>query len=195
MGSIRRLPSSQKGASWRRAFRNLTFVQGDGRALPLESGSFDVAVFHTTLCHVPGPELALAEAYRVLGAGGWLAVFDGDYATTTCASGDHDPLQACVEACVENLVYDRWLVRRLPKLVQDSGFELVRFRSHGYAEAPSSDGYMLAIIDRGADALVASGRIGAVLAETLKAEARRRSAAGEFFGHIAYGSVIARKPE
>jgi ubiquinone/menaquinone biosynthesis C-methylase UbiE len=184
-----------KGRELAQGIPNLAFVQGDGRALPLESGSFDVAVFHTTLCHVPGPELALAEAHRVLAAGGWLAVFDGDYATTTCASGDHDPLQACVEACVESLVYDRWLVRRLPKLVRDSGFELVRFRSHGYAEAPSSQGYMLAIIDRGADALVASERIGAVLAETLKAEARRRSAAGEFFGHIAYGSVIARKPE
>ena len=184
-----------KGRELARSIPNLAFVEGDGRALPLESDSFDVAVFHTTLCHVPEPELALAEAYRVLGAGGWLAVFDGDYATATCASGDHDPLQACVEACVENLVYDRWLVRRLPKLVQDSGFELVRFRSHGYAEAPSSQGYMLAIIDRGADALLASGRIGVVLAETLKAEARRRSAAGEFFGHIAYASLIARKPE
>ena len=42
-----------------------------------------MVVFHTTLCHVPGPELALTEASRVLVAGGLLAVFDGDYATTT----------------------------------------------------------------------------------------------------------------
>jgi ubiquinone/menaquinone biosynthesis C-methylase UbiE len=183
-----------KGRELARDIPNLLFVEGDGRALPLEPGSFDVAVFHTTLCHVPGPELALTEAYRVLGAGGWLAVFDGDYATTTCASGDDDPLQACIEACVATLVHDRWLVRRLAKLVQDSGFEVVRFRSHGYAETPSSHGYMLAIIDRGADALLASGRIGVGVAESLKAEARRRSEAGEFFGHIAYASLIARKP-
>jgi hypothetical protein len=146
------------------------------------------------LCHVPGPELALAEALRVLADGGQLAVFDGDYATTTCACGDFDPLQACAEACVDDLVHDRWLVRRLPRLVRGAGFELGRFRSHSYMEAPSSDGYMFAIIDRGADALRASGRITLEAASMLKAEARRRSDAGEFFGHIAYASLIAQKP-
>jgi SAM-dependent methyltransferase len=53
-----------------------------------------VVVFHTILCHVPGPHLALAEAARVLRPGGWLAVFDGDYATTTLALHPSDPLQA-----------------------------------------------------------------------------------------------------
>ena len=182
-----------KGRELARDLPNLTFIEGDARALPLDDKSFDVVVFHTTLCHVPGPELALAEASRVLGRGGLLAVFDGDYATTTCACGDFDPLQACAEACVEYLVHDRWLVRRLPRLVRAAGFDLGRFRSHSYMEAPSSDGYMFAIVDRGADALLASGRITLEAADALKAEARRRSDAGEFFGHIAYASLIATK--
>jgi arsenite methyltransferase len=122
-------------------------------------------------------------------------VFDGDYATTTCACGDFDPLQACADAVVDFLVHDRWLMRRLPKLVRDGGFELVRFRSHGYVEAPSSAGYMLMLVNRGAEALLTAGRVPAETAEGLKAEARRRSEAGEFFGHIAYGSLIARRPE
>ena len=141
----------------------------------------------------PGPEIALTEASRVLVAGGLLAVFDGDYATSTCACGDFDPLQACAEACVDYLVHDRWLIRRLPKLVRAAEFELRRFRGHSYMEAPSSEGYMLAIVDRGADALLASGRIALETANALKAEARRRSDAGEFFGHIAYASLIAQK--
>jgi ubiquinone/menaquinone biosynthesis C-methylase UbiE len=182
-----------KGRELARDLANLTFVEGDARALPFEPGSFEVVVFHTTLCHIPGPGLALTEALRVLGDGGWLGVFDGDYATATVACGDFDPLQACVEACVDSLVHDRWLVRRLPRLVQASGFELERFRSHSYTEAPSSGGYMLAIIDRGADALLADGRVSPEGAEALKAEARRRSDAGEFFGHIAYASLVARK--
>jgi ubiquinone/menaquinone biosynthesis C-methylase UbiE len=182
-----------KGRELARDVPNLSFVEGDGRSLPLDDNSVDVVVFHTTLCHVPGPELALAEAFRVLGDGGILAVFDGDYATTTCACGDFDPLQACAEACIDYLVHDRWLVRRLPKLVRDTGFELMGFRSHSYTEAPSSGGYMFAIVDRGADALLATGRIGFDAANALKAEARRRSDAGEFFGHIAYGSLVAQK--
>ena len=49
-------------------------------------------------------------------------------------------------------------------------------------EAPSSDGYMFALIDRGADALLASGRITLEVSNALKAEARRRLDALEFFG-------------
>jgi ubiquinone/menaquinone biosynthesis C-methylase UbiE len=181
-----------KGRALAQHLPNLTFVEGDARSLPLEDGSFDVVVFHTTLCHVPRPELALAEARRVLRTGGWLGIFDGDYATATCAGGASDPLQACVEACVDYLVYDRWLVRRLPRLVPEAGFQLLRFRGYSYVEAPASEGYMFSIVDRGAEALLDTGRIGVDVAEAVKAEARRHSEAGEFFGHIAYASLIAR---
>ena len=172
---------------------NLGFVEADGRSLPLADESFEVVVFHTTLCHVPEPERALAEARRVLRPGGTLAVFDGDYVTTTCANGDFDPLQACVEAAVDFLVHDRWLVRRLLRLVESAGFEPGRLRSHGYVEAPRA-GYMLALVERGAEALQAAGRVGAETAAALQEEARRRSDAGEFFGHIAYASLLARRP-
>jgi SAM-dependent methyltransferase len=70
------------------AHENLSFAEGDARSLPLDDRSFDAVVFHTTLCHVPESERALAEAYRVLAPGGRLVVFDGDYATTTVALGD-----------------------------------------------------------------------------------------------------------
>jgi ubiquinone/menaquinone biosynthesis C-methylase UbiE len=185
----------EKGRELARDIPKLSFVEGDARDLPFEAGSFDVVVFHTTLCHIPGAELALGEAARVLRDAGFLAVFDGDYATVTCASGAFDPLQACIEAAVASMVHDRWLVRRLPMLVRAAGFEPGRFRSHGYLEAPSSDGYMLAVIDRGADALLAGGRVTSEAADALKTEARRRSEAGEFFGHISYASLIARKAD
>jgi hypothetical protein len=42
--------------------------------------------------------------------------------------------------------------------------------------------------------LHASGTIGGELAAALKAEARRRAGGGEFFGHIAYVSLIGRRP-
>jgi SAM-dependent methyltransferase len=170
---------------------NVEFAEGDARALPFEDEGFDAVVFDSTLTHVPRPEEALAEAARVLRAGGRLAVFDGDYATTTVALGDHDPLQTCVDAMMAGSVHDRWLVRRLPALVAGAGLELVAFRSHGYLE--DGAGYMLTVIDRGADLLAAAGRIGAATAAALKAEARGRVEAGSFFGHIAYASLVASK--
>ncbi len=172
----------------------VAFRQADARSLPFAEAEFDVVVFDSTLCHVPDPERALSEAFRVLRPGAWLAAFDGDYATTTVALGDQDPLQACADAMKAGSVHDRWLVRRLSTLVRDRGFEVARFRSHGYAEGAGSAGYMLTVVARGADLLRASGRIGEEAAAALKAEAQRRVEAGTFFGHIAYGSLVARKP-
>jgi ubiquinone/menaquinone biosynthesis C-methylase UbiE len=171
---------------------NLAYVVGNGTALPYDDGAFDAVVFHTVLSHIPDAAGALAEAARVTDAGGALAVFDGDYATTTVALGDHDALQVCVDAAVAALVHDPYLVRRLGTLVRAAGWEVARLRSHGYV-ANEDPGYILTLIDRGADTLVAAGELGEAVAEALKAEARRRVTAGEFFGHIAYASLIASR--
>jgi hypothetical protein len=92
-----------------------------------------------------------------------------------------------------NSVNDRWIMRRSPALVRACGFEPAKFRSYGFAETHGG-AYMLSVIDRGADILGSSGRIGADFAQALKSEARRRVEQGTFFGHIAYASLIARKP-
>lgn len=53
---------------------------------------------------------------------------------------------------------------------------------------------MLTWIDRGADVLLQNGCIGSATAAAIKAEAKRRSDDGAWFGHIAFACVIARKP-
>jgi ubiquinone/menaquinone biosynthesis C-methylase UbiE len=172
---------------------NVSFVEGDARELPLEDASFDVVILHTTLCHVPEPERAVREARRVLrsNGNGWLAIFDGDYATTTVATGTADPLQSCAEAWVASSVHDPWLMRRAPEMARAAGFAEGQLRSHGYVEGPSG-GYMLTIIERGIAALLAQGRIGDATADALRAEAQRRSETKRFFGHIAYASLVVR---
>ncbi len=171
----------------------ISFQEADGRSLPFESGTFEAVVFHTTLCHVPEPEAMLREGVRVLVPGGCLAIFEGDYATATLATSTGDPLDACAQAFREHFVHDAWLVRRLPRLLAAAGVNAQPARSHGYVEAPTP-GFMLSSwVDLGADALAASGRIGAEMAGAFKVEARRRAASGQYFAHIAYMSVVARK--
>jgi SAM-dependent methyltransferase len=124
-------------------------------------------------------------------AAGWPSI-DGDYAATTVSVGPADPLQACADAWIGASVHDPWLIRRLPGLLQAAGFTLVGMRSHGYVETRDAR-YTPTIIDRGAAALAAEGRIGGQAAAALKAEARRRITAGQFFGHIAYASLVATR--
>jgi ubiquinone/menaquinone biosynthesis C-methylase UbiE len=172
---------------------HVSFQECDGRSLPFDGAMFDIVTSDSTLSHVPGPERAIGEAFRVVRAGGCLAVFDGDYATTTVALADHDPLQVCVDAMMANSVTDRRIMRRVTNLVAACGFEVVSFRSFGFAET-GEDGYMLTVVDRGADILCSQGHIGKDTAAALKEEARSRLRAGRFFGHIAYAGLVARKP-
>lgn len=183
-----------KAAELAQAVQNASFETGDARSLRFPDESFDVAVAHTVLCHVPEPPRVLAEAFRVTRPGGWLAVFDGDYPTTTVALGSFDPLQTCVDEMVHGWVHNLWIARSLPALVRSAGFEVVSFRSHGYLQN-SNPTYIMTLVERGADLLTSSGRIGRDAAAAIKAEARRRVEAGDFFGHIVYVSLIGRKPQ
>ncbi|MDJ0947269.1 MAG: methyltransferase domain-containing protein [Kiloniellales bacterium] len=170
----------------------LSFERGDARELPFEDASFDAAVFHTCLCHVPGPDKALLEAQRILKPGGCLAVFDGDYATTTASLGEGDPLQNAVEATVANLVHDRWLVRSLEPRISDAGFTITRRDAHPYL-SKGEHAYFLTLVDRGIDFLVSGGALNEKAGDGLKEEAQRRVETGAFFGFISFVSVIAKK--
>ena len=173
-------------------YPSLEFQVGDARAMPYEDASFDAVIFHTCLCHVPDAEEAVAEAYRILRPGGKLAVFDGDYATTSFSLGEHDPLQQCSDAMMEAFVHDIWLTRKIPGILRDKGFAIDRMDAHGFVQSSKPD-YMISIIDRGADILQTSGQADGTMATALKTEARRRADAGDFYGFINFISVIASR--
>lgn len=68
-------------ADARKRHRDITFREGDAEALPFEDGAFDAVVMSFGLLHLARPDLALAEARRVLRAG-------GRYAFTVWAAPD-----------------------------------------------------------------------------------------------------------
>src|SRR5215470_10636727 len=170
----------------------LRFDVADGTALSFGASSFDTVILHRVLSHVPRPEQVLDEAARVLRPGGGLAVFDGNFATLTLGGGENDPLENCVSAFLSAHVQDLWIVQHLATLAAESGFVSGRLRSFGQVQMDDTE-YVVTIVERGATALVAAGRIGAYLGEALKAEARRRAQAGALFGHIDYACLMARK--
>ena len=104
-----------------------------------------------------------------------------------------DPLQACVETMMSNSLHDRWLVRRLPNMVRTAGFDDVRFRNFGYVEA-GEGGYMVTIIDRGADFLHASGQISDETATALTKPKRASASKTVHSSGSSPISVIAQKP-
>ena len=57
----------------------------------------------------------------VLRATARLAIFDGDYLTTTVAIYSFDPLQRAVDAMIANFFQNPWLTRRLTKTLQAIG--------------------------------------------------------------------------
>lgn len=172
---------------------NISFIQGDARATGLPDEHFDLIVFHTSLCHIPQPEKALQEAFRLLKPGATLVVFDGDYAANTAALGENDPLQACMDHAAAHLIHDKWLCRSLPNKLRDAGFEIVRRDAHPYL-AKDDAAYFLTLIMRGADFLANDGLVSEDVAETLKAEAQARVSNGTFFGFISFNSVFATRP-
>jgi SAM-dependent methyltransferase len=170
---------------------DLSFDVGDGQALPYDDQTFDGVVFATTLCHVPDPMAALAEARRVLRPRGGLLIYEGDYNTATVALAAHDPLQTCVAAGVARMVNDPWIVRRLVPMVSAAGLEVGELRSHGYVEEEAT--YVPTLVAAGTAAMLETGTISQRLADALVREATGRAGSGRFFGHIAYASLTATR--
>lgn len=54
----------------RDSFADVSFVEGSAEALPYDSGSFDAVTIGFGMNHLPHPEIALSEAFRVLAPGG-----------------------------------------------------------------------------------------------------------------------------
>ena len=171
----------------------LRFDTGDATQTGLDYKSVDLVLMHTLLCHVPKPQEAVAEAFRILKPGGVLAICDGDYDTATAKIADYDPLEQLVRFMINQNVTNLWIMRQIAGILLDAGFSLGPRKGHGYvAEAEAT--YFLTVIDRGADRMVETGLLVPETGDALKAEARARVAAGRFFGYMSYVSQIATRP-
>ena len=100
----------------RRRVKNITWKRGRFERLPLVTASVDVALLSQALHHAEDPHCALAEARRILRAGGRLLVLD---------LREHD------QAWVRTKLGDRWLGfddAALQRLIEGAGFGDVAVR-------------------------------------------------------------------
>lgn len=171
----------------------LSFEVGDAKATGLENGSVDMVLMHTLLCHVPGPEQVMTEAFRILKPGGVLAVFDGDYDTATVAIGDFDPLEPVMKYMIDANVHNLWLPRQLVPLAAAAGFTTGEVQAHGYLASGEAT-YFMSVIDRALTRMQAERLLTPAGADGLRTEARTRIAENRFFGFMSYTSMLGTKP-
>jgi SAM-dependent methyltransferase len=168
------------------------FAVGDAHALAFPAASFDAVVAHTLLSHVRDPLAVVAEAARVVRPGGFVAVFDGDYASLTFGCSDPRLGEAVELALQAMIMTSPRVMRELPRVLPTVGLRLVTAHGHVYAEAGSST-FMLGLAETYAPLVPSSGQLPAAHVDAWLADQRRSAADGTFFGACNYYAYVARR--
>jgi ubiquinone/menaquinone biosynthesis C-methylase UbiE len=168
------------------------FAVGDAHELDLRAASFDAVVAHTLVSHVRDPLAVLAEAARVVRPGGYVAVFDGDYASLTFGCSDPRLGEAVEPALQATIMSSPRVMRELPRLLPKAGLQLVATQAHVYAEAGSST-FMLNLAETYAPLAASTGQLPAAQVDAWLADQRRSASDGTFFAACNYYAYVARR--
>ena len=95
-------------------------------------------VAHTLVSDVQEPLTMVKEAGRVVKPGGLIAIFDGDYASMTFALDDPVQNKKYDEALITAIVTNPRVMRQMPRLIQQTGLEMIR--AFPYVMAEVGDG-------------------------------------------------------
>lgn len=170
----------------------IEFRSGDVGNVDAADGSFDALVAHTLVSHVAEPLAMLEEAARLLEPGGVLGVFDGDYASLTL---EHPaPVQAArhERLLIDALVTNPRIMRHMPRLLRQAGFELVASFSHVLSEAGRAD-FWRSAIEVYRRLLAKAGVMSETEANDWSVALAEASEQGVFFGSCNYYSYVARR--
>jgi len=169
------------------------FAAGDAHQLDFRAASFDTVVAHTLVSHVRDPLAVLAEAARVVRPGGYVAVFDGDYASLTFGCSDPRLGEAVEPALQATIMSSPRVMREIPRLLPKAGLRLIATQAHVYAEAGSST-FMLNLAETYAPLTAAStGQLSAAHVDAWLADQRRSASDGTFFAACNYYAYVARR--
>jgi ubiquinone/menaquinone biosynthesis C-methylase UbiE len=176
---------------------NAAFSVHDGKSLPFENGSFDLAAAVTVLCHLPERESVLREMVRVTRPGGTVLIVDGEYEANQVEHSDRQMTQRIVDAWHANAIDDPRLMRRIVPFIEAAGLRLASLRGHVHLEAGHVDeatSFIWQWCLFAARLATEAGAIDAVQSEAWVEQLRAMNRRAELFGTVTYVSVIAHRP-
>jgi ubiquinone/menaquinone biosynthesis C-methylase UbiE len=169
------------------------FQTGNAQSLDFPDKTFDAVVAHTLFSHVDDALSALKEAARVLKIGGWIGIFDGDYASLTFGNADPAQGKANDEALIRAVVTNPRVMRQMPRLLRAAGLELVTSFSYVLAEVGTAN-FWSSAIETYRKLIPKAGVMTEDEADAWAAALRSDSEAGVFFGSSNYYAYVARRP-
>jgi SAM-dependent methyltransferase len=131
-----------RAAAAARGLTNVRFEEASAYEVPLPAGSVDVVFYHQVLQHLNDPAAALAEAHRVLRAGGLVAARETDVGSTVRAPDDDHLLERYAA------LYLRWwqrnggnpyLGRQLRRVLRVAGFTRIQSSASPVLRAAPDD--------------------------------------------------------
>jgi ubiquinone/menaquinone biosynthesis C-methylase UbiE len=156
----------------------VTFRVGDATSLPIEDGELTGYRAERLYQHLSRPDLALAEASRVLATGGRLVLVDQDWDCLAFDSDDRTTTRAVIRAFADSLV-DGWIGRRYHALLVDAGFVDIDVIAETVASADyATYGFVTTLVARSA---VDQDSVSSDVAERWLNEQRQRAEAGRWF--------------
>ena len=173
---------------------NVTYQVGDAHHAPYGDDEFDIITLHTLISHVEDPMQVLGEARRLVRPGGTVAIFDGDYASLTFAYPDHALAKTIEEKLIELIVANPRIMRDLPRLLHETGLELLDADGTLYANIGSSRFWVGAAESYGV-LLARSGLLPPALVEDWQAFQVRSVTENTFFGASNYYTYLTRRPD
>jgi ubiquinone/menaquinone biosynthesis C-methylase UbiE len=173
---------------------NVTYQVADAHHAPFGDAEFDIITLHTLISHVEDPLQVLGEARRLVRPGGTVAVFDGDYASLTFAYPDHALAKTIEEKLIELIVANPRIMRDLPRLLHETGLELIEADGTLYANIGSSRFWVGAAESYGV-LLGRSGLLPQALVDDWRAFQVQSVTDNTFFAASNYYTYLTRRPE
>jgi ubiquinone/menaquinone biosynthesis C-methylase UbiE len=170
----------------------VVFQIGDAHKLEFSDASFDAVIAHTLISHVSEAETVLREIARVLRRGGTFAIFDADYASLTYAFSDHALGRQMDEALANATFNNPRVMRELPHLLWETGFEIIAAWGDVVAEIGNGS-YFKTFAETYSPYVSEAGLLPADTVQTWLAVQRRSMENGTFFASCNYYTYLARR--